>query len=204
MHKNIVLIVTTVFIFSIVWTVAVVAQSPPQLPEECYGTITINGKDSAVGTTIIAEIDGVERGRFVTTTIGAYGGSKDKDKRIIVEGTEADIGKNITFLIDGVQANERVIYENGESIELNLTATKSVSPCFIATAAYGTPMHEDINVLRDFRDEYLMTSAVGRVFVKVYYTTSPPIADVIREHKWLRAVVREGIIEPLVCVVSVF
>ena len=81
---------------------------------------------------------------------------------------------------------------------------KKLSPCFIATAAYGTPLHEDINVLRDFRDEYLMTSAVGRVFVKVYYTTSPPIADVISKHEWLRAVVREGIVEPLVCVVRVF
>jgi parallel beta-helix repeat protein len=30
------------------------------------------------------------------------------------------------------------------------------SPCFIATAAYGTPLHEDIDVLRKFRDEYMM------------------------------------------------
>lgn len=80
------------------------------------------------------------------------------------------------------------------------TVEKKLSPCFIATAAYGTPLHGDINVLRDFRDEYLMTSAVGRVFVKVYYTMSPPIADVISKHEWLRAVVREGIVEPLVCV----
>ncbi|RZN14345.1 MAG: hypothetical protein EF812_05695 [Methanosarcinales archaeon] len=204
MHKNIVLIVAIAFILSIVWTVGVVAQSPPQLPEECYGTITINGKDSAVGTIIIAEIGGVERGRFVTTTIGTYGGSKDEAKRLIIEGTETDIGKNISFSIDGVQANERVIYENGESIELNLTATKSVSPCFIATAAYGTPMHEDIDVLRDFRDEYLMTNAVGRVFVKVYYTTSPPIADVISENEVLRTVVRDGLVEPLVHISRLF
>jgi hypothetical protein len=36
--------------------------------------------------------------------------------------------------------------------------------CFIATAAYGTSLHEDIDVLRDFRDEYLMTNQIGRVF----------------------------------------
>jgi len=83
------------------------------------------------------------------------------------------------------------------------TVEKKLSPCFIATASYGTPMHEDINVLRDFRDEYLMTNAVGRMFVKVYYATSPPIAEVISEHEWLRTVMREGFVKPLVHVVRV-
>ena len=33
--------------------------------------------------------------------------------------------------------------------------------CFIATAAYGTPMAGDIEILRQFRDEYLLTNPVG-------------------------------------------
>jgi hypothetical protein len=41
------------------------------------------------------------------------------------------------------------------------------SPLVIATAAYGTALHEDINVLRDFRDEYLMPNLPGRAFVKI-------------------------------------
>ena len=72
------------------------------------------------------------------------------------------------------------------------------SPCFIATAAYGTPLHEDIDVLRDFRDEYLMTNPVGQAMVKIYYSTSPPIADVIRENEWLRTAVRDGLVKPVV------
>ncbi len=103
---------------------------------------------------------------------------------------------NITVVVSNV---------NGDSSFTWIwTVEKKLSPCFIATAAYGTTLHRDINVLRDFRDEYLMTNAVGRMFVKVYYTTSPPIAEVISEHEWLRTVVREGIVEPLVCVVRVF
>ena len=72
------------------------------------------------------------------------------------------------------------------------------SPCFIATAAYGTALHEDIDVLRDFRDEYLMHNPAGRAFVKIYYNMSPPIADVIRDNAGLRTAVREGLVKPLV------
>ena len=85
-----------------------------------------------------------------------------------------------------------------------LAGRKTISraiKCFIATAAYGTPLHEDIEVLRDFRDEYLMTNPLGRGFVRVYYETSPPIAEVISEHEWLRTAVREGMVKPLVYIV---
>ncbi|KAF5426597.1 CASH domain-dontaining protein, partial [Candidatus Methanophagaceae archaeon] len=78
------------------------------------------------------------------------------------------------------------------------------SPCFIATAAYGTPLHEDINVLRDFRDGYLMTNPAGRSFVNVYYTTSPPIAKVVSENEELRTIVREGMVKPLVYITKRF
>ena len=78
------------------------------------------------------------------------------------------------------------------------------TPCFIATAAYGTPLHEDIDVLRDFRDKYLLTNPIGRTFVKVYYSTSPPIADVIRENEELRTIVREGLVKPLVYISKIF
>ena len=79
-------------------------------------------------------------------------------------------------------------------------AVSTPSPCFIATAAYGTPLHEDIDVLRAFRDEYLMTNSLGRTFVEIYYAASPPIADVIRENEGLRTAVREGLVKPLVYV----
>jgi len=81
---------------------------------------------------------------------------------------------------------------------------KTSSPCFIATAAYGTPLYEDIDVLRDFRDEHLMTHPIGRTFVKIYYATSPPIAAVIRENEGLRTIVRVGMVKPLVYILKLF
>ena len=48
--------------------------------------------------------------------------------------------------------------------------------CFIATAAYGTPRHNDLDILRSFRDRFLMSHAPGRILVQAYYKLSPPVA----------------------------
>lgn len=66
--------------------------------------------------------------------------------------------------------------------------------CFIATAAYGTPMAEEIQVLREFRDQYLLTNPVGEALVEFYYEISPPMAEFINEHPALKPVVRAGLV----------
>ena len=74
--------------------------------------------------------------------------------------------------------------------------------CFIATAAYGTPTAEEINVLREFRDKVLLKNTLGSRFVALYYRFSPPIADFISEYEFLRTLVRELLIDPIVWVVE--
>jgi len=69
--------------------------------------------------------------------------------------------------------------------------------CFIATAAYGTPMEEEVLVLRRFRERYLLTNTPGRTFVAAYYKISPPIARAIEESELAKAAVR-GLLEPVV------
>jgi hypothetical protein len=94
--------------------------------------------------------------------------------------------------------NVSAIVTNANGTDMQTWTWTVKSPCFIATAAYGTPLHDDINVLRDFRDEYLMTNPVGRAFVKAYYTMSPPIAEVIRDNECLGTAVRNGFVKPAV------
>jgi len=62
--------------------------------------------------------------------------------------------------------------------------------CFIATAAYGSPLHPYVEILRDFRDKCLMPRRLGRALVKIYYKYSPFAADIIAKHKALKVAVR--------------
>ena len=62
--------------------------------------------------------------------------------------------------------------------------------CFIATASYGTPFAEEINILRFWRDNFLLKNYFGTQFVKTYYLLSPPIARFIQKRDYLRTSVR--------------
>jgi hypothetical protein len=71
--------------------------------------------------------------------------------------------------------------------------------CFIATAAYGTGMEPHVKVLRDFRDRFMINNLAGKVFIDLYNTYSPPVADFIANHDTVRFMVRWSLL-PLVAV----
>jgi hypothetical protein len=62
--------------------------------------------------------------------------------------------------------------------------------CFIATAAYGFYSAPQVQVLREFRDRYLMTNSSGRAFVRWYYQYGPAGAAFLNAHPWLKPSVR--------------
>lgn len=55
--------------------------------------------------------------------------------------------------------------------------------CFIATAVYGDYDYPKVRVLRQFRDKKLLTNPLGRAFVVLYYTLSPPFANWLQAHQ---------------------
>ncbi len=69
--------------------------------------------------------------------------------------------------------------------------------CFIATAAYGTPLARQVRILSRFRDVYLLPNALGKKFVELYYRYSPPVAEYIASRPYLKAIVRISLL-PLI------
>ncbi|MBO6934424.1 MAG: hypothetical protein JJ863_05600 [Deltaproteobacteria bacterium] len=116
-----------------------------------------------------------------------------------VEGELGHLEPEQTYFI-GVRAVAECHWAGPVSVvEIETTAVEfaTVSPCFVATATYGTPMAAEIGVLRRFRDRYLMNNAPGRALVDAYYELGPDAAAEIREDATLRAVSR-GLLTPVV------
>lgn len=77
------------------------------------------------------------------------------------------------------------------------TSTQGGIQCFVATAAYGSYLDPHVKSLREFRDRYLLTNAAGRIFVRLYYEYSPPVAGLIARHDTLRFATR-SVLTPIV------
>jgi len=115
-------------------------------------------------------------------------------------GHDYDVKAQLKYndtVIEGAVVQFSTIQQPGAGVGFDL----SRFGCFIATAAYGTPAAEQIDVLRDFRDDVLLGSALGSRFVALYYRLSPPVANFIAENGLLRTVVREILVEPVVWIV---
>jgi len=69
--------------------------------------------------------------------------------------------------------------------------------CLIATAAYGSELAPQVQMLREIRDNQLMNTASGSAFVgtfnELYYTFSPYIADYERENPLFKEAVKLGL-----------
>ena len=58
----------------------------------------------------------------------------------------------------------------------HVTGIAEASPCFIATAAYGSADSDVVILLRAFRDQKLARGRIGRSLVRCYSLLSPPLA----------------------------
>jgi PKD repeat protein len=178
---------------------------------------------SGAGNTVDIKITGIDQFLQDVTISTPY---PDADDNGIVDGTDIDENTIVLKWYNEDTGDWEVLYdsvvypnENFVSAKVNhlsifgwgiiggaaaaagggssSSSGSTASYCFIATAAYGTPMAGDVMTLRAFRDKYLLTNSAGKCFVDNYYKYSPPIADFISNKPVLRKIVR-AMLRPLV------
>jgi hypothetical protein len=132
-------------------------------------------------------------------------GNWDQEQTVTVTGVDdtLDDGDVAYTILTAAAVSGDLDYNSMDAADVSVTNIDDDTTgggsggCFIATAAYGSYMESQVRVLRDFRDHFLLTNPVGMVFVRLYYTWSPPVAEFIAGHDTLRALVRFSLI-PLV------
>jgi hypothetical protein len=77
-------------------------------------------------------------------------------------------------------------------------STEDKEGCFVATACYGDYNSLEVLLLRNYRDEKLLTTFIGSIFVKLYYTFSPYIAQQLDKSDKLKQFVRVYFLKPIV------
>lgn len=73
--------------------------------------------------------------------------------------------------------------------------------CFIASAAYGSDLAPEIQLLREFRDDVLLKSRYRRAFeglLEVYYSFSPAIAHRMENNEAFKDVMKRTLVRPTV------
>jgi len=87
------------------------------------------------------------------------------------------------------------------STTVTVTTTPTARACVIASVAYGSELAPEVQFLREFRDQAVMSTFAGSQFVKIfnafYYSFSPSISRAIAGSPVLQASVRT-LIYPLV------
>lgn len=127
-----------------------------------------------------------------------YSASGDLD----FDGT-SNLTEYRNVIANGGSNSDFVLAATSSSLDGSSTLERhsSSSGCFIATAAYGTPLAGEIDELRDFRDTWLLSTPLGSAFVGTYYRLSPPVADQVAQHAGLRRFVQVALI-PIVFIVK--
>lgn len=156
------------------------------------GTVNPNGTD----TSCYFEYGMDQNYGFITTNTGMGSGRVDASVGADISG----LNENITYHYRLVATNESGTSCGDDNTFTTLAAAEVVnqavadgsgsSSCFIATAAFGSPMQPYVKILREFRHRILLNNSIGKSLVNFYYKYSPPVADCISRHDSLRAAVR--------------
>ena len=92
--------------------------------------------------------------------------NRQKSMKFMLPGRTIEDGQRLADAV--LKGEKQVVLTESKNTEL-----KDSGGCYIATYVYGSYDATEVLILRDFRDEKLLTNYVGTLFVKFYYKISP-------------------------------
>jgi len=113
----------------------------------------------------------------------------------------------VVSTIDGESDSimKQIFNKMDKEISLPNTGNSKGGGCLIATATYGSEMSQQVQQLRELRDNQLLQTESGSAFMEtfndIYYSFSPIIADMEREHPLFKEAVKLAI-TPMISTLS--
>jgi len=104
---------------------------------------------------------------------------------------------------DGSRADMGVHFDPQRQMPATHDDNGQQEGCFIATAAFGSPLVKHVCTLSKFRDEFLLKTVTGRRLVERYYAISPFIANCIVQNGSLQQAVRSSLF-PLIALAHIY
>lgn len=138
---------------------------------------------------------GLRRGDQYMSRVAAIV-SEEKGSGLIQDLLKAEsLGSyQATYLMENDPLLRTLKKSKQSSKSRNYTPTSDTSSsqdsCFIATVAYGTSKHPDLDILRQFRDTKLSKNLIGRSFIKFYYDVGPSLARSIKQVPFVRSILK--------------
>jgi len=105
-----------------------------------------------------------------------------------IEATIGDLSPETHYYV-GVRAVDEANQKGPIAVAEIATPKRTfatVTPCFVASVAYGSPLADEVSVLRRLRDRYLLPHPLGRAAVTAYYRAGARAAEWVRPHPQLR------------------
>jgi|GEM_PF-5184076 len=100
----------------------------------------------------------------------------------LISQTSNNTTREIVKVLDAINPDTEQIFQSltylaFEFVGMQARKISESKYCFIATDIYGDYDHPRVKVFRQFRDQYLEPSFLGRIVIRIYYKLSPYLIE---------------------------
>lgn len=126
---------------------------------------------------------------------------EDREKVSVLTVRSGNTIGNFSVTVTGKSSDEKISHSDNVDVIVN-----SGGGCLIATAAYGSELAPQVQMLRETRDNVVMNMQSGATFMaafnSVYYSFAPTVADWERQSPVFKEIVK-ATITPLITTLSI-